>query len=305
MNENLVLCCFATKMNAGGYNMIQTLRLHNWNYQIIGMGQKWAGWTTRMQAYIDFARQQEDPRTIIIFVDCYDVLTLRGPAGFIEDFLSFDADIVISASEMCSPWNCLTTKQYWKDIKKLPIDTNYKYTNGGYLCGRAFALAEMYDWGLKNGHTDDQRFLGAYINAFPNLRIKLDSDKVLAFNDSTDTLLKKPGFAMVNNKVQITANNRVITPYFVHFPGFLVFPTLHFFAKSPKRSQLGNYNFVAQNLLKNEFMQIGQVDGRANTGRIVTFWILIALIILLSLLLIFSSGLHHKRNREYKSKKMY
>ena len=82
----ITILTFANKNTAGLINFKNSFaKFPDWNLHIIGMGQEWKGWITRMSAYRDFA-QQCDPETLLVCLDGYDVLCLRNSDQFYENF---------------------------------------------------------------------------------------------------------------------------------------------------------------------------------------------------------------------------
>ena len=304
MTSKLVVCCFATNITSGAQNMIRTLKMLGWNFEIIGLGLAWTGWQIRMRTYTEFARSQTDPNTVIVFIDCYDALAVRTPDGFLEKFIKFNADVVIGADMHYNLQNGQAVEKYWQSLKQKPQDETYRYVNAGFLVGKAFALAAIYDWALANGETDDQKAVCHYMNQVTSQNIKLDSDKILGFNDSTDSMRQKPKYTFRENaQIDIVAaNGSNIAPYFIHFPGFLIYPTLLFFVKVPPKSAINNYTAVAKHILKNKFVEIGQIDSRAQKIRVMLFWVFVTSIVLLFLLLVLTNGMHFARFRLYKKK---
>jgi len=160
---------------------IKTLESNGWDYRIIGNGDTWTGWITRIHAYRKFLDTLEDER-IVILTDARDVVCVRGPKAFIKGFQSFGKNIVVSAELTCGGLidvpddyknvQCKPLTNYWKyhNITDLP---NRKFVNNGLVAGRVKALKELYDWVILNKFTDDQLGLGHYVNTFPE-RVALD-----------------------------------------------------------------------------------------------------------------------------------
>ena len=156
---------------------LKSLEKNKWKYNLIGEGEKWEGWITRLIAYKKCLATIPDEQ-LVVLSDARDVLCLRGPKAFTKGFNSFNKDIVVSMELLCNghfdqnPDLCYTLcrplTEYWKhhSITKLP---DRKYANNGLVAGRAKALKTYFDWVFENKYTDDQLALGLYINKYPDL----------------------------------------------------------------------------------------------------------------------------------------
>ena len=281
--KDLIVVIMMTSLNAGGVNMKNALEKLQWNYKILGLGDKWQGWTTRMQMYADFARSQENQNTIIVFIDAYDALPARKPDGFIELFQSFACDIVVGAENVCS-LNCTPITQWWKKNNIIKENFGNEYVQAGCVVGKAFALSKMYDWCIAKKYTDDQIGIAQYINSNVCNEISLDFANKIAFQDNNGAT----GIVCINERsnIQMSRSNLVSEPYFIHFPAFLTFrswPLIHV----DKIPELDNYDFVGKHVLSNDFVTIGQIDGRTYLISNLIFLIIFILLIVLCFAFVF------------------
>lgn len=164
----------------------KTLDSNKWDYKILGEGEKWEGFMTKINAYNNFLKTIDDNR-IVIISDARDVVCLRGPKAFTKGFESFNRDMVVSMEIFCGGYydvpadfrcvQCKPLTEYWKyySITSLPIR---KYVNSGLMAGKASALKHCLSWIIDNKFTDDQLGLGNYMITFPE-RVAADIDASL------------------------------------------------------------------------------------------------------------------------------
>ncbi len=276
----VVVGIMMTQLNAGGINMKTSLQTLGWNAQTLGMGEKWKGWMMRMTMYAEFSETQ-DPNTVVVFVDAYDALATRSPEGFQELFESFGCDLVIGAENFCGT-NCSPVSSWWKQSNLHPTNGNL-YVQGGCVVGRAHALSKMYRWILDQNIHDDQLGISAYVNHGVCDSVTLDYENKICFHDNYG---QTGTFSLDASIVTVTRDLLVTNPYFVHFPGFLVWrawPLIH----TTKVPDLLNYNFVARHILKQQFVEIGQVDTQVyTTGNIVSLVLMVVLFVVAWILLV-------------------
>jgi hypothetical protein len=177
----------------GGH--LAALSRFGYSYRVVGAGEAatggwrgreaWQGWRGRMRAYADAARDVAAARggdALLVFVDAYDTLPLRGPDGLRAAFAAAaragaaahahaPPGIVMGAESLC--WsNCRPLPvTYWADrlrasCEELPKD---RFVSGGTIMGHASELAALYSWILAAGFDDDQlglsHWLGIYSSA--------------------------------------------------------------------------------------------------------------------------------------------
>jgi hypothetical protein len=194
----------------------KTVQSYGWDYTLIGMGETWEGWPTRMKAYRKHLDLLPEDR-IVVLSDARDVVCMRGPKAFLEGFRTFGKDMVASMELTCSgqfnvPDNfkstqCVPLGRYWAyhGIKTLP---NRKFVNNGLLAGSVKALKPYFDWILEKGFTDDQFALGSYVNEFPD-RVALDVEALLLHTSTFG----------VNAGIQLIHVQKTDSPTFAEFFG--------------------------------------------------------------------------------------
>ena len=156
---------------------VNTLELNNWEYKIIGHGEIWNGFITKMTGYRDYLKTL-DSNKIVVISDAHDVYCTRNSTNFIKEFNKYNANIIVSM-EMFAEGSLAYSKErepyfqvtwlgeYFKYHNIDPNSTFKKYVNSGLLIGYAKHLLHLFNWCLENNYTDDQKALGAYMNKYP------------------------------------------------------------------------------------------------------------------------------------------
>lgn len=209
-------------------NLISTLESNDWDYQIIGEGDKWNGFYSKIIGYRDFLKEM-NPEKIIVLIDAHDVLCVRSSIRYMEHFKKYNKKIVVSMelfaeSNMSYNFN----KSYYQTIWLGPYFQYYnidpekivnkkKYVNSGLISGYARDLYDFLNWSIENNYQDDQYALGAYMN--------LNPEKIYA--DIHAQLLHTSGFGVNNGLHHEEQINDSVTiaellgkkAFFIHIPG--------------------------------------------------------------------------------------
>jgi hypothetical protein len=160
---------------------INTLESNGWGYKIVGTGETWEGWPTRMRAYSKILGTLPDDK-VVILSDARDVVCVRSPKAFMDGFRKFNKDMVVSMELLCggiidNPTDairsqCKPVTNYWKHNNITTIPPR-RYVNNGLVAGKAKALKVFMDWIIEHKFQEDQLGLGNYVNTFPD-RVALD-----------------------------------------------------------------------------------------------------------------------------------
>jgi hypothetical protein len=205
---------------------IQTLKTNKWDYILIGKGETWGGWTTRMNAYLNILKTLP-PNKIVILTYARDVICCRSSSAFMDAYRSFSSDMVVCMELMCDNsfdkpadyigLQCHPIKKYWK-FHSIASPPSRKYVNNGLVAGKVHKLIEMIQYGIDNKYTDDQFALGSFINNHP-AAVGVDTEMELfhtscfgAYAGMLDINLQKtdsPTFAELFGRAA----------FFLHIPG--------------------------------------------------------------------------------------
>ena len=176
-----LLITYDNKPNENTHRFIRTLKANAWDHILLGEGDVWEGWSTRMTAYRSCLTALPDD-IVVVLSDARDVVCLRSPKAFLKGFASYKKDMVVCMELMCGgkfdvpdTFNCVQCVplyKYWAfhGIAEKPLR---KFVNNGLLAGTVKALRELLEWSIANEFKDDQLALGSYVNAFPD-RVALD-----------------------------------------------------------------------------------------------------------------------------------
>lgn len=185
----------ATHDNTGLQMLRKSLDLAGMDYAVLGMGEPWRGFGTKIILTREYLRTLEG-YTHFIFVDAYDTL-------FLKPITDYEGGIIFSAEKNC-----------WPDYNApYPVSTKvFRYLNSGCYVAPIEEYLALTDQFPVDYADDDQRyFTNIYLKTD---RIKLDTDCKLfqsyAFTDQNDlTLLPDK---IINNHSQSE-------PAVIHFNG--------------------------------------------------------------------------------------
>jgi hypothetical protein len=207
---------------------IKTLEQTKWKFRMVGEGDTWEGWPTRMRKYLEEVSVLKEDQ-LVVFTDARDVFAVRPPNEFTKAFRSFGKQIVVSmelfceghlAEEKSKGFQCVPLTNYWKHLGVVEKPER-KFVNNGLVAGYAKALKEMLTWILDHKYKDDQLGLGNYMNTFPDL-IYADVDAEMFHTSSA-------GISCCTYKNKVQANDGPTFPellgcrsFFLHIPGHTI-----------------------------------------------------------------------------------
>ena len=247
MNANEVILITYENEDTPEFRFFEKTAIKNkWNIIRVGEGEKWDGFTNKINKYRQVCDLYSD-ESIIIFSDARDVVCLRPPDAFIDAFNYMGRDIVVSAEVFCEGLievpddykgnQCVSLHPYFQhhNIKSHPIR---KFVNSGLITGRVKTLRHLWQWIIDNKFTDDQYGVGMYMNTFPD-NVKLDTDA---------EILHTTTFA-INGGVYSVHQQKVDSPSFAELFGCGAF-FLHIPANRVVKGQKLLYECIQQHLEK-------------------------------------------------------
>jgi len=266
---------YANRIIPSVENLIYSLEKYNYDYEILGIGEKWKGFISKIIAYKN-ACSKEPKNKIIVCCDSMDVLV----CGFSNEVSkklynhNFQDKLLFGAEILCTnDYNCTPLKKWWS-LNNHRFDTyqTQRYCNSGVVIGTAEKQYKLWSWILENNYTDDQKGACEYIETFPN-EVDLDVKQEIIANIQIENF---HSYYCRNNR--IFYHPEKTKPIFIHTPGF----DLHFC-----------YNEIVRCLLKKNGKQISLTEHNyvRHYYRSIKKPVIILLIILLLLLLVYKRNI--------------
>ena len=155
-NDNFILLTIATDRNNWLDDWENTAKKWNYNYKILGLGEKWNGFETKINLIIDFSSKC-DPNKLICIVDSYDLIIAGPQKELVDKFNKYNKKIVVGTEDVCGP-NCFRTD--------IPVTNNKRPNiNGGFIIGKAKDINYLYKNVLQLCSYDDQVGIAKYAKA--------------------------------------------------------------------------------------------------------------------------------------------
>lgn len=214
---------YCNKKNEHSLNFEKSFRKFHHKYKILGQGEKWNGFMTKIKAYHKYLSKQKNDNSqmIVVLIDCYDVIACSDL--FYSKLKSINLNkILVSSQQDCKDYNCIELKNWWKE--NLPKkQKNNHYANSGFILGTVSNVLDLLNFMIldnKNGEQDDQMSLCKYIEKYPN-KIDIDINSaiiatVLPLDFHKYTIQKKIGSLTEKQIINIETRNY---PSFIHTPG--------------------------------------------------------------------------------------
>lgn len=179
---------YANKSNLYSRNWEKSLQKCQFNYQLIGEGEKWLGLATRIKSYLKFLTSEPiNHQTVYALIDVYDIITIGDEQEFLEKWKRHLRPIVIGAEPNCNPSLCRPLENYWHHFPEEYDTTTNRYLNFGMVAGLQQHLIEFLSWLItdsKDYHPElwnEQIAASRYIDSHPGL-VSLDNRMDLVGN---------------------------------------------------------------------------------------------------------------------------
>ena len=205
IENDFVLLTIATHKNRWFNDWEYTAKKWGYNYKILGLGQKWEGFQTKINLIIDYSKRCRQDRLLCI-VDSYDLVIAGPPLELISKYYATERKIVVGTEDICGP-NC--------HITGIPVkNTRKPYINGGFVMGRACDIHILYKNVFELCSYDDQVGISRYAEKYPEM-FDLDSTQniILNINHSSDV---KDIEKLLNGRFKYKPTGS--TPVIVHTP---------------------------------------------------------------------------------------
>ena len=167
---------YDNKPNDYTRNFLYTLKKHKWEYLLIGEGEVWKGFTSKMEGY-KRTLEKLNPKKIIVISDARDVVCLRSPKAFLNHVKHEKQPMIVSMEMFCEGRifppddfkgiQCVILSDYYKHYSNDGKGHLRKFVNSGLICGEAGTVLEYFNYAFENKYTDDQLALGMFMNTYP------------------------------------------------------------------------------------------------------------------------------------------
>lgn len=210
---------YATDDNDRLKNWKLSAERFNYDYTVLGIGEKWSGWPQRTAAYLKFAKRQS-PNQIVLLCDAYDVLFVDTPSKLARRFEEMGVDVVVSAEPRCCTGKMDTASYRSKFtnvcVQRAPRGNDFIYPCAGCVIGRAKGLSYLYEQILHSlFDTDDQSALDEIWTRKENI-LSLDYDSKLFGNVYISDINSEWAFDENKTLYRKKTGNY---PCVLHFPG--------------------------------------------------------------------------------------
>lgn len=168
---SLKVISYANRINRHVRNYSNSLEKFNYNFEIVGDGQEWKGFMTKINEYIKtLERIKED---FVCITDCYDVLACGDSDELLKKYRDIaESKILFSAETHCSSEKCLYLSNWWK-ISLIDNKIKTKYLNSGFIMGPRELVLQALIFSRDLKIEDDQMALCIYAQEHPD-KIMLD-----------------------------------------------------------------------------------------------------------------------------------
>jgi hypothetical protein len=210
MELSLVVVSYSNIKNQGFSNYKSSLIKFEYDYIILGRGEKWKGFVeSKIKTCYNHIKQLKTKNLVICITDVNDVLACDYPSNLLEKFKKFKKDIVFGMENNCLTGNC--DNRHSKKIKK---NKKRRYINGGFYIGYKHAILKLFEYIISLKINNDQIGLGKYAHYYDNIGFDTQSQLVLNINS-----FNKNKYKYHNNRITSTESNN--NPVFIHNPGLL------------------------------------------------------------------------------------
>lgn len=209
--------------NSTGYfkTMIASANNNNIDVDVLGMGEKWYGYSMKINKLNDYIKNLKDDE-IVCFFDAYDVIFCDNSKNIEEKYINSKKDILIGCHEKPGIIINHFMKSIYNYNEKNKTNSKYKYLCSGTIIGRVKYIKNILNI-FNNNYVDDQVFW--YDMYLKNENIFMDHN-----NDMFYTCCPpKNIYNFINNKADYSdlkiQNNKVTNTYtntspsMIHFPG--------------------------------------------------------------------------------------
>lgn len=222
-------------------NWKKSLEINGYDYEVLGLGKKWGGWSWRTKQYIERLANEKEER-LFVLTDANDLFFIAPPNELIFNFKTYRSDVVNGAehSPMTGPlkYDFQLKEQVVDFVKTRNHWTRYLVPNGGFIMGFRTPLLNILCANLHEeddqhgylinwlGHPDDMK-LDIYARLVSNIVYDVP---FLLEND--DERIEMDYFELIktNRGIRVRSIETNGMPCVMHFPG-ANYEAYNYFAK--------------------------------------------------------------------------
>lgn len=170
MQLTIVTVC--TEESTGYLNFRDSLKFQGYsdpNIVVLGMNQKWQGWSWRSSLYYQYFHsicrhrkrtthkqyRKQYRKQIYCCVDANDLFFVNSPTQLLEGFRSYHTDLLVSAERNQSLKEPFV-KEFFTAINR--TGSPYQYPNAGCIIGTAERLRDLY-YSIRSAENDQQTII--------------------------------------------------------------------------------------------------------------------------------------------------
>lgn len=242
----VVVLTIATDKNKYVTEFEQSLKLLGYQYKLLGLGQKWGGFTMKMDLFSDELNKRGTD--IVIVCDSYDLLFIQTPDKILNKYHKLaNGKVVIGLENITKEFCNFSTICDSKIISTCKIHNPYFpdfiYPNSGFIMGPADTVLSIFQFMNTNNYKDDQLGLFKWIVNNCN-QCYFDVHLDFVFNYFASNLItQNANVTLLDNKITIRKNNKVTTPATIHMPA-------HYLDLGYRSERIRDFFFPGRNKVK-------------------------------------------------------
>jgi hypothetical protein len=144
-------------------NCRRSLHIHEYDYTVLGYGEKWQGWKWRLRQY----ENNLPSEGCVLLLDAYDTILGQSPQKLLSVFKAHKKPILVGAEWYCGGENCGVVPSWWSKQKCL-FKPWRQHANAGCIMGEVDSIRTMLKSMIENPQQDDQLCLAEYMNKNPD-----------------------------------------------------------------------------------------------------------------------------------------
>lgn len=235
----MIVLSIATDRNKYVIEFEKSLRRLGYRYELLGVGEKWEGFTTKMKLGMKKLLSLP-PEEIVIMCDSYDIIFVQSPDTIMERYSTLaEGKVVIGLENITAGFCNFSPICDSSVIKTCKIHNtaypNFKYINSGFMMGPAKYIYDVYKFMMENKMKDDQLGLFHWVERNCN-KCYFDYHLDFVFNYFVNSFINNSVRVDLDPKTKTVWVNRRSTPSCVHIPA-------HYLDMGHRSEKIRNFMF--------------------------------------------------------------